>query len=82
MQGTDRVSSWCYRGKAMGGAEGSRSASEVIFLVEEAPEGITDGARLLELAGLDNQTIAEVLKTSPGTVRSVTASLRSKKGDR
>ena len=32
--------------------------------------GITEGARLLKLAGLDNQTIAEVLNTSPGTVRS------------
>ncbi len=38
--------------------------------------GITEGARLLKLAGLDNQTIAEVLNTSPGTVRSVTANLR------
>ncbi len=41
--------------------------------------GITEGARLLKLAGLDNHTIAEVLNTSPGTVRSVTANLRRRR---
>jgi DNA-binding CsgD family transcriptional regulator len=40
-------------------------------------KSITEGARLLKLAGLDNQTIAEVLNTSPGTVRTLTANLRS-----
>jgi hypothetical protein len=39
-------------------------------------KGITEGARLLKLAGLDNQTIAEILNTSPGTIRTVTANLR------
>jgi DNA-binding CsgD family transcriptional regulator len=39
-------------------------------------KSITEGARLLKLAGLDNQTIAEVLNTSPGTVRTLTANLR------
>ncbi len=39
-------------------------------------KSITEGARLLKLAGVDNQTIAEVLNTSPATVRSVTANLR------
>lgn len=38
---------------------------------------ITEGARLLKLAGLDNQTIAEVLNTSPATIRTLTANLRS-----
>ncbi len=42
-------------------------------------KSITDGARLLKLAGLDNQTIAEVLNTSVGTVRTLTANLRLKK---
>lgn len=37
---------------------------------------VTEGARLLKLAGLDNQTIAEVLNTSPATVRSLTSNLR------
>jgi DNA-binding CsgD family transcriptional regulator len=40
-------------------------------------KSVTEGARLLKLAGLDNQTIAEVLNTSPGTVRTLTANLRS-----
>ena len=40
-------------------------------------KSITDGARLLKLAGLDNQTIADVLNTSAGTIRTVTANLRS-----
>ena len=42
-------------------------------------KSITDGARLLKLAGMDNQTIAEVLNTSAGTVRTVTANLRTKR---
>lgn len=40
-------------------------------------KSVTEGARLLKLAGLDNQTIAEVLNTSPATVRTLTANLRS-----
>jgi DNA-binding CsgD family transcriptional regulator len=42
-------------------------------------KSVTDGARLLKLAGLDNQTIAEVLNTSPGTIRTLTSNLRSKR---
>ncbi|HEV2111382.1 MAG TPA: hypothetical protein VGT99_08515 [Gammaproteobacteria bacterium] len=38
---------------------------------------ITDGARLLKLVGLDNQTIADVLNTSSATVRTLTANLRA-----
>jgi hypothetical protein len=40
---------------------------------------VTQGARALKLIGLDNQTIAEVLNTTPATVRTVTANLRVKK---
>ena len=40
-------------------------------------KSVTEGARLLKLAGLDNQTFAEVLNTSPGTVRTLTANLRA-----
>jgi len=36
---------------------------------------ITEGARLLKIAGLDNQTISEVLNTSAATVRTVTTNL-------
>jgi DNA-binding NarL/FixJ family response regulator len=45
-------------------------------------KSVTEGARLLKLAGLDNQTIAEVLNTSPATVRTLTANLRSGRGGR
>jgi DNA-binding CsgD family transcriptional regulator len=41
-------------------------------------KSITEGARLLKLAGLDNQTIAEILNTSSGTVRTLTANLRTR----
>lgn len=41
-------------------------------------KSVTEGARLLKLAGLDNQTIAEVLNTSPATIRTLTANLRSR----
>ncbi len=40
-------------------------------------KSVTEGARLLKLAGLDNQTIAEVLNTSAGTIRTLTANLRT-----
>lgn len=39
---------------------------------------VTDGARALKLAGMDNQSIAEVLNTTPATVRTLTANLRTK----
>ncbi len=42
-------------------------------------KSVTEGARLLKLAGLDNQTIADVLNTSPATIRTLTANLRSKR---
>lgn len=42
-------------------------------------KSVTEGARLLKLAGLDNQTIAEVLNTSPATIRTLTSNLRSKR---
>ena len=40
-------------------------------------KSVTEGARLLKLAGLDNQTIADVLNTSAATVRTLTANLRT-----
>lgn len=39
-------------------------------------KSITEGARLLKMAGLDNRTIANILNTSDGTVRTLTANLR------
>lgn len=41
-------------------------------------KSITEGARLLKMAGLDNRTIASILNTTDATVRVVTANLRVK----
>lgn len=42
-----------------------------------ADKSMTERARLLKMAGLDNQTIAEVLNTSSATVRVMTSNLRA-----
>jgi DNA-binding CsgD family transcriptional regulator len=39
-------------------------------------KSITERARLLKIAGLDNKTIAVVLNTTPATVRTLTSNLR------
>jgi len=51
------------------------------FLVA-SDKSITEGARLLKMAGLDNHTIASVLNTTEGTVRVVTSNLRTRTGRR
>jgi hypothetical protein len=45
-------------------------------------KSITEGARILKMAGLDNRTIASVLNTTDATVRTLTAYLRSKAAKR
>jgi Na+-transporting NADH:ubiquinone oxidoreductase subunit NqrD len=49
---------------------------KVLAIQTASNKSITEGARLLKLAGLDNLTISEVLNTSPATVRTLTANLR------
>ena len=39
---------------------------------------VTERARLLKVAGPDNQTISEVLNTTPATVRTLTSNLGRK----
>jgi hypothetical protein len=51
----------------------------VLALQVASDKSITEGARLLKIAGLDNQTIADVLNTTPQTIRVVTANLRKPK---
>jgi uncharacterized spore protein YtfJ len=51
----------------------------VLALQVASDKSITEGARLLKIAGLDNQTIADVLNTTPQTIRAVTANLRKHK---
>jgi len=50
----------------------------LVALLVTSQKSITEGARSLKMAGLDNQTIAAVLNTTPGTVRVLTANLRVK----
>ena len=49
---------------------------KVTALQVAADQSLTERARLLKLAGLDNRTIAEVLNTSDATVRTLTSNLR------
>jgi hypothetical protein len=51
----------------------------VLSLQVASERSVTEGARALKLAGLDNQTIAEVLNTSPATVRTLTSNLRMRR---
>lgn len=51
----------------------------VLALQVAEGKSMTERARLLKMAGLDNKTIAEVLNTSDATVRTLTSNLRSKK---
>jgi len=50
----------------------------VISIQVGADKSLTERARLLKLAGLDNQAIADVLNTSIQTVRTLTSNLRIK----
>jgi hypothetical protein len=50
----------------------------LISLQLASEKSVTEGARLLKMAGLDNRTIADVLNTTDKTVRSLTTKLRVK----
>ncbi len=50
---------------------------KVVSIQVGAEKSTTERARLLKMAGLDNQTIAAVLNTSAGTIRTLTANLRT-----
>ena len=52
---------------------------KILALQVASERSVTDGARLLKIAGLDNKTIAGVLNTTDATVRSLTANLRKPK---
>jgi len=49
---------------------------KVVSLQVGADKSLTERVRLLKLAGLDNSTIAEVLNTTPATVRALGSNLR------
>jgi hypothetical protein len=52
----------------------------VLALQVSSGTSVTEGARALKMAGLDNQMIADVLNTSPATIRAVTSNLRGTRG--
>jgi len=52
---------------------------KVVGIQVGAEKSLTERARLLKTAGLDNATIADVLNTTTGTVRNLTANLRGKR---
>ena len=52
---------------------------KVLALQVASDKSITERARLLKMAGLDNRRIAEVLNTTPLAVSVMTANLRTKR---
>lgn len=52
---------------------------KVVSIQVAADKTVTERARLLKMAGVDNHTISQVLNTSPDAVRSFTKHLRKKK---
>jgi DNA-binding NarL/FixJ family response regulator len=53
--------------------------TKVVSIQVAADKSTTERARVLKMAGLDNQTIADVLNTSPATVRTLTSNLRGRR---
>jgi DNA-binding NarL/FixJ family response regulator len=54
----------------------------LLGLLVSSDRSITEGARALKMAGLDNKTIAEIMNTTEGTIRTVTSNLRTRTGRR
>jgi beta-phosphoglucomutase-like phosphatase (HAD superfamily) len=50
----------------------------LVSLLVASDKSVTEAARALKMAGLDNQTIASVLNTTDASVRVLTANLRVK----
>jgi hypothetical protein len=55
---------------------------KVVSIQVGAEKSVTERARLLKMAGVDNQTIADVLNTSVAVVRTLTSNLRKKGSSR
>ena len=54
---------------------------KVVSIQVGVEKSTTERARLLKMAGVDNQTIAEVLNTSVAVVRTLTSNLRKKRSN-
>ena len=55
---------------------------KVVSIQVGADKSTTELARLLKLAGVDNQTIADVLNTDVTVIRTLTSNLRKKGSSR
>ena len=53
--------------------------TKVVAVQVAADKSMTERARLLKMAGVDNQSIADILNTSPNTIRVLTANLRGRR---
>jgi DNA-binding CsgD family transcriptional regulator len=53
--------------------------TKVLGIQVAADKSMTERARVLKTAGLDNQTIADILNTSSATIRSLTSNLRGRR---
>lgn len=60
-------------------AETLEKILSVLGLQLVASNSMTDAARMLKRIGLDNQSISEILNTTPATVRTMTTNLSSKR---
>lgn len=52
--------------------------TKVVSIQVAADKSTTERARVLKMAGLDNQSIADILNTSTGTIRTLTSNLRGR----
>ncbi len=52
--------------------------TRVVSIQVASDKSTTERARILKMAGLDNQTIADILNTSPATIRTLTSNLRGR----
>jgi len=53
--------------------------TKVVSMQVAVDKSTTERARILKMAGLDNQSIADILNTSPATIRTLTSNLRGRR---
>lgn len=53
--------------------------TKVVSIQVAGDKSTTERARVLKMAGLDNQSIADILNTSPATIRTLTSNLRGRR---
>jgi DNA-binding CsgD family transcriptional regulator len=56
--------------------------TKVVSMQVAPDKSTTERARTLKMAGLDNQSIADILNTSTATIRSLTSNLRGHRRQR